>query len=830
MKILSIVLVGYRNFKLRQIPRLEYRPTLKTQLILGSNGAGKSTLLKELSPLPAHHSDFEKGGRKEIEISHNGKHYLLQSLFDQDGNRYPFIVDGENLNPGFTVTVYKELVKEHFNYTPEVHALLIGSIRFPTMSINDRRNWFMKISETDYTYALKYYQRLKEKVRDLQGALKLNQTRLTQETNKCLTEKDEEELRLKIQELNQILNTLIDHRKPRLSNPEEANQSLEQLESTLQLDISRLETILTKLGDQGISKSVEVLERDSIALQAGLQSHQNEIVKICDSIEKVQKELDAALTSSQHSLEEVQRTLREFEETRIELQSKIRLPMNFENIDSVISSLEAVKPSLEDILSQLSQCPRLDYERTTYQQLLDQGPHLNQAYLKLKDAESKLFIQKQHLESHRAKGLTECPQCKHEWYPNYDELKYKQVCKEHENLLFALGKIEKEIQDNKKSIEEHQHFFHLLERYNQNTRHFEALRPFWMYIKASGKLLEEPDSLLHLIQSLTLDLQYHKRIALLEERIKEHQKLQSLMENTKEVDVGKLKQMMLNDNERLHTLQDEMRLKHAQLETTKTQIQTLNLIRQLEAKIESLFKERKVHYQRIIEDQCVAALDEIIRNVKLNLSQYERTLSQIDIQKAIVVSLSKQIKEIEYDLDLLKKAQKALSPTEGLIAKGMTGFINHFVREVNQFIENIWLYPLEILPVEMEDDSLDLDYRFEVRVNNDPRIVPDISKASRGMQEVINLAFVAVSMKYLGLSNTPIFLDEFAASLDVSHRQSAYRAIDHLIESTDYSQVFIVSHYQDGYSSLSSSEVLVLCDSNVELPKGMVYNQHAQFH
>lgn len=830
MKIISLTLVGYRNFKLRQIRHFHYRPTLKTQLILGTNGSGKSCLLRELSPLPAHHSDFEKEGRKEIEISHNGKHYLLQSLFGQEGNRYPFIVDGENLNPGFTVTVYKELVKEHFNYTPEVHSLLIGSIRFPTMSVNDRRNWFMKISDTDYTYALKYYQKLKEKVRDLQGALKLNQTRLTQETNKCLTEKDEEILRLKIQELNQILNTLIDHRKPRLSNPENVQQTLEFLETTLKQDISRLEAILKTSSQSGIQKSIEALENDSIALQATLQSYQNEIVKICELIEKVQKEYDAALSSSQHSLEEVQRTLREFREIHIELHDKIRLPLVFENIDAVISSFEAVKPSLEDILTQLSQCPRLNYTRTDYQQLLELGPSLNQAYLKLKDTESKLFTQKQHLEAHRAKGLTQCPQCKHEWYPNYDELKYKQICKEHEQLLFAIDKIEKEIQENKKSIEEHQTFFNLLDRYNQNTRHFEMLRPLWAYIKASGKLLEEPDSLLHLIQSFSLDLQYHKRVELLEERIKETEKLQLLMNSTKEVDVNKLKQTMNTEHERLHFLQDEVRSKQALLETTKTQISTLNLINQLNTKISSSFKEREVYYHRLIEDQCVATLDEIIRNVKLNLSQHERTLSQIDIQKAIVVSLTKQIKEIEYELALLKLAQKALSPTEGLIAKGMTGFINHFVREVNQFIEGIWLYPLEILPIEMEDDSLDLDYRFSVRVNNDPRIVPDISKASRGMQEVINLAFVAVSMKYLGLSNTPIFLDEFAASLDVAHRQSAYKAIDHLIESTDYSQVFLVSHYQDGYSSLNSSEVLVLCDSNIELPKGMAYNHHVQFH
>lgn len=158
----------------------------------------------------------------------------------------------------------------------------------------------------------------------------------------------------------------------------------------------------------------------------------------------------------------------------------------------------------------------------------------------------------------------------------------------------------------------------------------------------------------------------------------------------------------------------------------------------------------------------------------------------------------------------------------------MTGFINQFVEQVNSFIANIWLYPLELVPVSAnDDDTLDLDYKFMVKANDDEfNISPDIAKTSAGMQEVIDLAFVAVSMKYLGLHHWPIYLDEFARAFDPAHRQSAYQAIDHLIESTDYTQVYLVSHYQEGYSSLTASEVLVLCDSNVQLPDHLAYNTH----
>ena len=71
-------------------------------------------------------------------------------------DKFYFIKDGEELNPGKTVTVYKELCKQYFNITQEVHDLMTGYVNFHEMATNDRRNWFTRISDSDYTFALNY--------------------------------------------------------------------------------------------------------------------------------------------------------------------------------------------------------------------------------------------------------------------------------------------------------------------------------------------------------------------------------------------------------------------------------------------------------------------------------------------------------------------------------------------------------------------------------------------------------------------------------------------------------------------------------------------------
>lgn len=829
MKIQKLVLDGYRGFRLRQIEHFEYYPREKTQVILGTNGSGKSSLLSELSPLPGLASDFARGGKKEITIDHQGKHYVLSSLFTVDGARYVFEVDGENLNPGHTVTVYRELCKQHFNYTPEVHALLTGKTKFRSMSVADRRNWFTKINDTDFSYAIKYHQRLKERIRSLQGALERTKENLTKEMAKCLTEKDEEALRITASELTQILNTLLDHRKPRLSDPSRYRQQVSRLETSLESDLTRLERLLAAREGESVSETEETLQRACVTFQAALLSLQKEIMDRCAKIEKLQKDLDAATRSSVSTLEEVQRTIKDLDEEETTIVESLRYQIAFPQPRDALSAFEACRSTLEDILTQLTELPRLDYKRDEYQALLQKTSIYDQVFLKAEAAEKQHFSEVKALEAHKEKGSSSCPKCQYEWYPNYDEMVYVKVQRAHQASIVAHESAKKALETHRKTLEEYSHFFGLMDRYRSTAQHFSVLDPYWAYVRHNDRLLQEPATLLAMLNGFALDLQAQTRLHGIRERLKEQRKLEQLMLDSKQLDKEKLELEIKQETDALDNAQRQSRAAHEGLEEAKVKIKILAQVDEYTRNVTAAMKERDLALKLLIEDSCVAALDEMIRSLKLTLSQHERTLSQVDIQRGIVKTLSTQIEEYTAELKLLKLAQKALSPTEGLIARGMMGFINHFVKQMNAFIKQIWLYPLELIPVKPDnEDSLDLDYRFSVKVNND-HVSPDVSQTSMGMQEVIDLAFVAISMRYLGLTQFPIFLDEFARSLDPAHRQSAYRAIDHLIESTDYSQVYLVSHYQDGYSSLTSSEVLVLCDSNVQMPSHLVYNKHATF-
>lgn len=830
MKITCLILVGYRGYNLRQIHHFEYRPTTKTQIILGTNGSGKSKTLSELSPLPGLASDFTKNGRKEITIEHLGKLYVLKSLFENGTARYIFEVDGENLNPGYTLTVYRELCKTHFNYTSEVHSLLTGKTRFSSMSVAERRNWFMKISDTDYTYAIKYHNHLKEKIRDLQGALKLNQARLTQETNKCLSEKDEIELRKKITEYSLILNTLLEHRKPRLSNPIRYSERVDALDNSLRRDMERLERLLEDMDSGARVNSLSALEEASVGFQANLQSLQKEIIDRCEKLERYQKDLDVVNQTSKSSFEEIQRQLKDLEENEADLLSRIKHHFNFDNSRLALSSFEACRFDLDHILTELSLLPRLNYTREDYDQLIQDLPKLKEAIAYSSKVENECFLKKQLLEANKAKGITECPECHHSWYQDFSESQYKVAVFNHTAAVEANETNKKRLEKHQAAIDEHNLFSDLLSRYRRLVEHFDTLQPFWNYLKQTELMVKNPNAVLAEMNIFHGDIQLSVKLEQIKKQLEEVRKLESLMQNTKQLDKDKLEKEIKAENEGLINAQNETRNIHICLEQTKNKIKIISSIFEYQSNINASIKERSDALKFLIEDKCVEVLDEIIYSVKLLVSQNERTLSQVDIQRGIVKGLEEQVKLAEEDLYLLKLAQKALSPTEGLIARGMTGFINHFVKQENDFIAKIWLYPLVLIPIEITDEeSLDLDYKFQVSVNNEVKPVPDISLTSAGMQEVIDLAFVATSMKYLGLANFPIFLDEFAVKLDPAHRQSAYRAIEHLIDSTDYSQVYLVSHYQEGYSSLTASEVLVLCDSNVELPDHLVYNKHAVF-
>lgn len=787
-----------------------------------------SSLLRELSPLPANFQDYEKPGKKEITIEHNGQQYFLQSLFDEEGKRYPFFLNGENLNPGYTLTVYKELVKEHFNYTPEVQQLLIGSLRFHEMSALDRRNWFMKISDVDYTYAYKYFTRLKDKVRDLQGALKHTQSRLTEEAEKCLSQKDEALLRENVTKYHQILNQLLLIRIPRFDNKDEVVAKVGHAEKMISEDLSQLEAIIASPDALNSFTLAEVLESSFISLQSDISTLKGILVYHCETIDRYQNAVDIAKVSSQTTKADVEKTIASLEKEKLEAIDKLRLSLQFEDPISAQNQLGGIFEDLRAIFSHLSELPSARYEREALQALLEKRPALAQKLAHLKHTELSLFTEIKHLKEHLAKGAVNCPRCTHSWVPNFDQEKLDRFEFQRKSLLTVIEALEDEIKKDEALILEHQTHFELLTRLNHFVRTLPSLNSLWAFIKQSDKLFTDASGLNHELQTLRRDLEEHVKIFQIEARLVELRKTYNAILSAGEIDLGKTEKALAEENSRLLSVQAQLQRKEAELREIKGFIDIQKSIENLSKRVRNNLSFRKDAYQKLYDNERMRLLDELIYRLRGEISHAERRLSQIDIQKSLVADLKKQVTSIEGDLDTLKLAMQVLSPTEGLIARGMMGFINHFVKQLNQFIAKFWLYPLEIKPLKVTDDDnvLELDYKFPVSVNHDPRTSKDVAETSAGMREVIDLAFVAVSMRYLGLSNSPIFLDEFAKTLDPAHRQTAYQAIDHLIESDDYTQVFLVSHYQDGYTALGECDITVLCDSNVQIPKHLAYNKH----
>lgn len=142
--------------------------------------------------------------------------------------------------------------------------------------------------------------------------------------------------------------------------------------------------------------------------------------------------------------------------------------------------------------------------------------------------------------------------------------------------------------------------------------------------------------------------------------------------------------------------------------------------------------------------------------------------------------------------------------------------------QVNTVISNIWEYPLSVEVCGFEEGGL--DYKFPINVSG--RQIPDISKGSAGIQDIIDFAFTIVTMGYMGLNDYPLYMDEVGSSFDHKHRSNLIKYIKLLLESRQCTQLFMVNHFSADYGGLTHTNVLALSENNVILPD--VYNTNTR--
>ena len=125
--------------------------------------------------------------------------------------------------------------------------------------------------------------------------------------------------------------------------------------------------------------------------------------------------------------------------------------------------------------------------------------------------------------------------------------------------------------------------------------------------------------------------------------------------------------------------------------------------------------------------------------------------------QGLVQDLQTQIQKLESEHQELKLLVDELSPTNGLIAEQMSGFVAMFAAKLNQVMQSVWSYPIRVLPCGLEDG--DLNYLFPVEQFDSQYVSRDVSKCSEGQQDIINFAFKLALVEYLNHPEWPMYLD-----------------------------------------------------------------------
>jgi hypothetical protein len=434
-----------------------------------------------------------------------------------------------------------------------------------------------------------------------------------------------------------------------------------------------------------------------------------------------------------------------------------------------------------------------------------------------------------HLLDHKDSSIISCVKCHHKFSLVYSEESCEALTSDIDKANLKLDIVNKELKSIEDFISECLEYSALYRQYIQITSSHPHLSKYWDYLQENNIITNDPRSAVHIFNKIEQDLNLH-----IEYHSIQNKKLsnEELLNSLKQVGTESL-QSLLETNKRLYTsigsLTNKISSKSLKYDLLNSIIQKKKSIETLLKNIESLQTHRELLTKDYIETMRRSSLNAFIKQIQSELGAKEHILHLASNQKSVIKNIEDQITELETDKEALTHLINSLSPTDGLIAQGLLGFIRSYVDEMNEFIEKVWAYSMTIQACDVQDsESLDLDYKFPINIDDPDDPVPDVSKCSKGMKEIINLAFKITAMKNLDLLDTPLYLDEFGSAMDTGHKNEIISLIKSFNEQKTFSQMFIVSHDVTQYSSISNAQVCVVCETNIITPES--FNEHVKIH
>lgn len=829
----ELELVGYNRLNLNQFKRIKLCFKKMVQVIIGTNGSGKSSIFAELTPLPAEKNNYSKDGMKRIVYRHRGKRYILTSTFDPP--KHSFIIDGEldDLNPGGTITKQRELVKQHFDVTPTTHAIVTGQLPFHRMSTDVRKDCFRLLADANFDYAIGVFNRIKSSASDIKGGLKLARNKLVVQSSKMMPAADLEALKADAEELYKIVELFIENRNTPTAPIHETKSlittALDEMNrdsSILVKSIREVERLLTLniVDDPKNASTVEYFVNTKLQdLRVRKDTLFTESKKFEENIELYEK-------TKMFQVATISTELDRLKQEKLQLASSLIYNFELFEPELFIKTLDDLTPKLLQLTTSILINEKSEkYTRDGYKAMYAERENLKQIVAGLEADIRNLDERIAHHDKHKDSPEITCPKCEHVWQPFYDE-------KAIDTFKHKIGKLNLEIDFKNKlisdidfKIDEFSTWVNSLEAIKELASDYGHMRDFWSLVMNKEVVYEQPRSIGLIITRYKSDLQNQQSIAKIDEQIQaEYEKLE-LTSNSQGIDfnnsVASLKYI---NEELLHIANEESRLNSIK-DSAKALAFHSKKVSDLSIKLQGSEKDLKLLVDRHVEDLRRNMFNDILRSFNSDLAIKEKAINDERINEVTIKALEDEIKALENLSEAHNLVLKELSPTEGVIAEGLFGYMKLFVRKLNRFIATVWTYPLVVQPCSSEEGKLELNYKFPLMVGDSKTIRDDIAQGSSSMREVIDLGFVVGYMKSVGLETAQLFLDEFGSAMDPIHKQQTSRMVSTIIENEKFSQIFLISHDVAQYSALDNAEVCILHEANTIIPNGCVYNKHVEF-
>lgn len=786
-------------------PTIVIRPTKRIQMVLGTNGSGKSSLLSiGFSPLPTNEKDFFPGGGREVHIHDRGRKFIIIEKYESK-KYYSFIVDGEEKNDGHTITVQLELVKEYFNYTPEIHNFVIGKTKFTELNPTQRRDWIARMSESDFNFAFRQFERFRKGYSAASSVVTFLRGRLNDERKRLLEPNDAIEMRARAVTLKAEIRSLMSI--PRMEGDYISMADLQDEYNALfnGFDVfSRMEYPRLLQGGKTYDDLVEDLTSRSTALKAVQEERGSNLADLNQRLVRIKSLMSVdpdALTDEHKALTEQLDSLPMF---TIDIN-----PSLIVRCDNVIQALRFA-------------CAELPATRVTHNALMAISERLQSRQIAFSKADNLLNTIGERLHQIERCDTVTCPSCQHGFKPGINPTEVGELRERQQKGDDFIKTVSVEVATLADELADADNNFKAFEGLEEVRRRYIQQHPgLFAYLDSVG--------------GFDLGRGLYEKLAMYERTVTLHEKSTALNKRITEIrnalesyeregagfnDLTAQRDALFKSYRK--TFEDRTAV-DLELKDVKDDRSYDTLFAQWYGDVEEKVEDWKLKLIAYLDREAEVMADEEIAKLQTTLAINETALAEDDLVMTIVKDLEQQLEKKLIEQQAYKHLTDAMSPKTGLIAEQITAQIGAIVGGVNQMLKRVWNHPMYIQMPERED--VDLDYKFPIVDENRTR--KDIADGSDSMLEIVNRAFVLTLYYSLNMTGYPLFLDEPGRTFDETHAHNLIPLIKDLVDSDRFSQILIISHDPDNQRAFPNSETIIIDDRNINYPHP--YNEHVEF-